>query len=305
MMLIEFKRPQLEDKEVLSEYFWNYPSRSCDRTFVNGFLWSRFYNGGFAVIEDTLVFEDELNGQYSYSYPAGTPENIKKAILCLEELCREKGIPLALHAVTPDQFAQLEQLFPGKFQIEYNRDWADYVYESEKLATLSGKKLHSKRNHVNRFMATHDNWTYEKLTKENVEECFQMALLWRKENGCDDDEDKNEEMCVTLNSLRLFEELGVVGGILRVDGRIVAFTMGEPICEDTFVVHIEKAFADVDGAYTVINQQFVQHECLNYKYVNREEDTGAEGLRKAKLSYKPAFLVEKGMVTCVEQEKEQ
>ena len=154
-------------------------------------------------------------------------------------------------------------------------------------------------------MATHDNWTYEKLTKENVEECFQMALLWRKENGCDDDEDKNEEMCVTLNSLRLFEELGVVGGILRVDGRIVAFTMGEPICEDTFVVHIEKAFADVDGAYTVINQQFVQHECLNYKYVNREEDTGAEGLRKAKLSYKPAFLVEKGMVTCVEQEKEQ
>ena len=304
-MLIEFKRPQLEDREVISEYFWNYPSRSCDRTFVNGFLWSRFYNGGFAVIEDTLVFEDELNGQYSYSYPAGTPENIKKAILCLEEHCREKGIPLALHAVTPDQFAQLEQLFPGKFQIEYNRDWADYVYESEKLATLSGKKLHSKRNHVNRFMATHDNWTYEKLTKENVEECFQMALLWRKENGCDDDEDKNEEMCVTLNSLRLFEELGVVGGILRVDGRIVAFTMGEPICEDTFVVHIEKAFADVDGAYTVINQQFVQHECLNYKYVNREEDTGAEGLRKAKLSYKPAFLVEKGMVTCVEQEKEQ
>ncbi len=257
-MLIEFKRPQLEDREVISEYFWNYPSRSCDRTFVNGFLWSRFYNGGFAVIEDTLVFEDELNGwsrfynggfaviedtlvfedelngQYSYSYPAGTPENIKKAILCLEEQCREKGIPLALHAVTPDQFAQLEQLFPGKFQIEYNRDWADYVYESEKqcrekgiplalhavtpdqfaqleqlfpgkfqieynrdwadyvyesekLATLSGKKLHSKRNHVNRFMATHDNWTYEKLTKENVEECFQMALLWRKENGCDDE----------------------------------------------------------------------------------------------------------------------
>ena len=85
----------------------------------------------------------------------------------------------------------------------------------KKLATLSGKKLHSKRNHVNRFMATHDNWTYEKLTEENVEECFQMALLWRKENGCDDDEDKNEEMCVTLNSLRLFEELGVVGGILR------------------------------------------------------------------------------------------
>ena len=104
-------------------------------------------------------------------------------------------------------------------------------------------------------------------------------------------------MCVTLNSLRLFEELELKGGLLRVNGEIVAFTMGEPISEDTFVVHIEKAFADVQGAYPMINQQFVEHECMNYKYVNREEDTGAEGLRKAKLSYRPVFLVEKGVVT--------
>lgn len=301
-MLVEFKRPQLEDKEIISGYFWNYPSRSCDRTFINGFLWARFYNAGFAIVEDTLVFEDELDGEVSYSYPAGAPENVKKAILKLEAHCKEKGAAFAIHAVTPEQFEELETLFPGEFQIAYNRDWADYVYEAEKLATLSGKKLHSKRNHINKFMATHDDWQYEPLTKENIEECFQMALLWRKENGCDDDEDKNSEMCVTLNSLRLFEELGAVGGILRVDGKIVAFTIGEPICEDTFVVHVEKAFADVDGAYTMINQQFVQHECLDYKYVNREDDTGAEGLRKAKLSYKPIFLVEKGMVTRIKKE---
>ena len=99
-----------------------------------------------------------------------------------------------------------------------------------------------------------------------------------------------------MNALRLFEELDLKGGILRIDGKIVAFTIGEPICPDTFVVHIEKAYADVPGAYTMINQQFVEHECMNYKYVNREEDTGAEGLRKAKLSYRPAFLEEKGIV---------
>ena len=89
----------------------------------------------------------------------------------------------------------------------------------------------------------------------------------------------------------------LVGGILKVDGEIIAFTLGEPVCSDTFVVHIEKAFAEIQGAYPMINQQFVEHECQEYTYVNREEDTGAEGLRKAKLSYRPVFMVEKGRVT--------
>lgn len=150
-----------------------------------------------------------------------------------------------LYNVTEDNFRQLEEWYPGQYQIEYNRDIADYVYESEKLATLSGKKLHAKRNHINKFKATFDDWCYEPITKENVEECFQMALKWRNESGCEEDVEKNAEMCVTLNSLRLFEELELKGGLLRVNGEIVAFTMGEPISEDTFVVHIEKAFADV------------------------------------------------------------
>lgn len=191
----------------------------------------------------------------------------------------------------------LRAWYPDQFEIEYNRDLADYVYESEKLATLSGKKLHGKRNHINKFKLEHEDWSYETLTEENLEECFEMALKWRNDNGCEEDEEKNAEMCVTMNSLRLFKELELTGGILKVDGEIAAFTIGEPICDDTFVVHIEKAFADIQGAYPMINQQFVSHECQNYQYINREEDTGAEGLRKAKLSYRPVFLVEKGVVT--------
>lgn len=138
------------------------------------------------------------------------------------------------------------------------------------------------------------------MSKDNLEECFQMALKWREENDCENDDEKRGEMCVALNSLRLFEELHLTGGVLRIDGKVVAFTIGEPICEDTYVVHIEKAYADVQGAYTMINQQFVEHECMNYKYVNREDDTGAEGLRKAKLSYRPVLMVEKGDVTVKE-----
>lgn len=290
-----FKRPELEDKEIITPYFEKSPSRSCERTFVNVYLWSRHYRVKYAVIEDALVFRSDDEGM-AFSYPAGEKENIRKAVDYLTEYCSRQDCPLVFYNVTPEMFTQLEQWYPGRFTVEYNRDYADYIYETEKLATLAGKKLHAKRNHINKFKTQYPDWTYESLSDENVEECFQMALTWRNENGCEDDPEKNAEMCVTLNSLRLYKELGLKGGVLRAQGRIVAFTVGEPLCGDTFVVHIEKAFPDVDGAYPMINQQFVQHECMDYKYVNREEDTGAEGLRKAKLSYKPAFLEEKGLV---------
>ena len=301
MIEINFKRAELEDKEVISHYFKHHTSRSCERTFVNVYLWSRHYKVQFAIVEDALVFKSEDNG-LAFAFPAGEPENVKRALEVLMEYSKERGYPFCMYNVTPDNFALLEQWYPGRFQIEYDEDSADYVYESEKLATLSGKKLHSKRNHVNKFKSEYEGrWSYEPITKDNLEECFQMGLKWRNDNGCEEDEEKNAEICVTLNSLRLFEELELVGGILRVDGQIVAFTIGEPICSDTFVVHIEKAYADIPGAYNMINQQFVEHECMNYKYVNREEDTGSEGLRKAKRSYRPVFMVEKGDVTEIQQ----
>lgn len=295
MKEVQFRRAELSDRTIIHPYFQKYPSKSCERTFANILLWSRHYPVTFGIIENTLVFcsKDETE---AFTYPAGEPENVKQALEYLMQYTEEKGEPFLLYLVTEEQFGQLEEWYPGRFEIEYERDDADYIYESEKLATLSGKKLHAKRNHINNFKANHEKWSYETLTKQNLEECFQMALKWCEENGCREDEEKNAEMCVTLNALRLFEELELVGGILRVDEELVAFTIGEPISEDTFVVHIEKAFASVQGAYPMINQQFVAHECMNYKYINREEDTGVEGLRKAKLSYRPIFMVEKGLV---------
>ena len=295
---IQFKRAELEDKEIISRYFTLYTSRSCERTFANVYLWSRQYPVKWAVVENTLVFKSEDEEHLAFAYPVGDPGDVRRAIEWLTEYFKDRGMPFRMYNLTPDNFAQLEEWYPGRFQIEYDRDSADYVYESEKLATLSGKKLHSKRKHINKFKALYGGrWSYEAITAGNVEECFQMALKWRDQNGCEDDPDKRGEICVTMNALRLFEELELTGGILKIDGEVVAFTIGEPICPDTFVVHIEKAFADVEGAYPMINQQFVEHECKDYLYVNREEDTGAEGLRKAKLSYRPVFMVEKGGVT--------
>ena len=242
MITIDFQRPTLEDKELLTSYFRNYPSRSCERTFVNVYLWAKFYQVGYAMVENTVVFRSNENG-LSFAYPVGAPEDVKRAIEVLMEYSREQGYPFTMYCVTEENFAQLEQWYPEQFEIEYDRDSADYVYESEKLATLSGKKLHGKRNHINKFKIVNEDWSYEKITKENIEECFQMALRWRGENGCEADEEKNAEVCVTLNSLRLYEELGLTGGLLRVDGEVVAFTLGEEVSDDTFVVHIEKAFA--------------------------------------------------------------
>ena len=293
---VQFKRPELEDQEIIHSYFEKSPSRSCERTFANVYLWSSHYKVEYAIIEGALVFKDNSE-KVLFAYPAGDDDSIHKAIEWLNQYSDTKNAPLMFYNVTEENFAQLECWYPGVYKIQYDPDQADYVYDSEKLMTLAGKKLHGKRNHINKFKSLHEDWSYEQLNDDNVEECFQMALKWRTQNGCDEDMEKNAEMCVTLNSLRLYKELGLIGGVLRAEGNIVAFTIGEPMCEDTFVVHIEKAFADVDGAYPMINQQFVQHECTDYAYIKREDDAGSAGLRKAKLSYQPAFMVQKGFVT--------
>lgn len=302
---IEFHYPSLEDKEQIQSYYRKYMGRSCENTFANVYLWAKHYQSRYAVIENTIVFLNEAQGSPSFSFPVGEKEDIKRAVEFLTNYSKERKAPIRFYCVTREEFALLEEWWPGRFSIEYDRDGADYIYEAEKLATLSGKKLHGKRNHINRFMQTYENWSYETLGDENVEDCFQMALAWRNQNGCDDDPEKNAELCVTMNSLRLYKELELTGGVLRVDGRVVAFCVGEPVGQDTFVVHVEKAFSDVDGAYPMINQQFVIHECKEYQYINREEDMGLDGLRQAKMSYRPAFLVEKGVVTESKEERKE
>lgn len=293
-MEIILKRPELEDRAQINHYLSYADTRSCEMTFANNYLWSRHYDVGFAIVEDMLVF-GHTTGEVSFTVPVG-PGDLKQVLDILMAYCEEKGVPFQLHNVTREDFEKLEALYPGMFTIVYEREYADYVYETEKLIRLSGKKYHSKKNHINKFKALYPDWSYEPITKENLEECFQMGLRWRELNGCEDDEEKRAEICVTLNFLRLFEELEMRGGALRVDGKIVAFTIGEPVGKDTLVVHIEKAFADVQGAYTMINQQFAEHEGAGFPYLNREEDMGEEGLRQAKMSYKPVFLIEKGVV---------
>jgi len=294
-MEIKWKELGIEDEGIIQHYYDMEPVRNCEFTYANNFLWAPFYDIQYAVVEDMLVF---LSGEagLSVSFPLGKGD-LGKTVDVLTEFFKEKEMPFQMHLVSPAQFERLEKLYPGRFRIVYDRDSADYVYETERLISLAGKKLHGKRNHINRFKENYPDWIYEEISDENVEECIAMAKAWRRQNGCMEKGEKHNEFCVTLNALQYRERLGLRGGLVRAGGRVVAFSLGEPCGEDMFVVHIEKAFADVQGAYPMINQQFAEHEASCYKYINREEDTGEEGLRKAKLSYDPVFLMEKGLVT--------
>lgn len=294
MTKITFEKPELKDRALISGYLRQKSSRSCEDTFGNLLLWARFYNIRIAEVEGMLV-SATFGEKLSFHYPYGKGD-VKSCIETLMAYAEEQGQEFRMHCVVPEEFEELEHLFPGMFTIEYDWDIADYVYEAEKLRTLSGKKYHGKKNHINKFKKTYENWEYISMTGEHIEEAFQLLLEWKNRNGCMEDHEKNAESCVASNYLRLFDELEVCGGLLRVDGKAAAFCIGEKVCEDTMVVHIEKALTEYEGAYTMINQQFVEHECTDVTYVNREEDTGDEGLRKAKLSYRPVFMVEKGTV---------
>lgn len=296
--MVDFKRVALSDREWIEPLLMESGFQGSEYTFSNNYIYRKIYQIDVARMDGYYLVRSNKDARYrSYLYPAGSGD-VKPVIEALIEDAREQGDVFRMHGVTKASAAQLEALFPDRFIIEEVRDNFDYIYESERLITLAGKKLHSKRNFINRFKQENENnWTYEAITSANLDECWDMNTRWCEKYGCDDTESLAEEACAVRNCFNNFDALGLSGGFLRVGNEIVAFTMGRPINHDTFIVHIEKAFSDVAGAYPMINQQFVSHAAAGYRYINREDDVGDEGLRKAKLSYKPDILLEKYAVT--------
>ncbi len=288
---MEFQPVKAKDKEIIDKYMKEADSRSCDMSFAAVYLWKDFYLLEYAVCGGMIIFRTTESGT-SYSFPigAGDPE---EAVMELKKYCLEHEEELKFHCVYRKNEAWLLEHHPGEFEITFDRDIADYVYDCEKLINLRGKKFHGKKNHINKFMKTYD-WQYETITRENTGECLSMLYEWKNQNCEPGNIEKHAEICVSENALRNREFLGLKGGLLRADGKVVAFALGEQISSDTLAVHIEKAFSEIPGAYAMINQQFLLHASEGLKYVNREDDVGEPGLRKAKLSYHPEFLVEKG-----------
>lgn len=291
---MQFHPIHLSDKAEVETLFRqkNYPSDQY--SFGNLYIWRNILHVAICLEDGELFVRTGKPDNYTFMCPLG-PMDLKAAVERLLGWCREEGCSFRMEWVPEEDKAALEVLFGDRVHISEDRDHADYIYSREKLSTLAGKKLHAKRNYINRFRDL--NWSYEPISRENMEECRQMQHAWCRENDCCTHPDQQADCCAVQQAFQHYESLGLTGGCLRLDGKVIAFTIGEPLNSDTFIVHIEKAFADIPGAYPMINQQFVQHAMADFSYVNREDDVGDEGLRKAKLSYFPERLLPDYVIT--------
>jgi uncharacterized protein len=295
---LQFREVTLDDKAWIDPLLGMGARGSLEYNFTTTYVWRNIYCFRIARMDDYFLLRAGT-AEPSYLFPAGCGP-LKPVIRALQEDAGKVGAPLTFNTVLPDAKAWLEQTYPGKFAYETWRDGADYVYETQALATLAGRKLAAKRNHIHRFIDDHPDWQYEPITPENLEDIGKMNHLWCVQNGCAENLGISDEYCAVVSAIHNFDALGLSGGLIRSAGKVIAFSIGDPLNEDTFLVHFEKAFADIQGAYPMINQQFVQHNCMNYPFVNREEDAGIEGLRRAKESYHPLRLVDKYVATCKE-----
>lgn len=289
-----FHSIQLADREWINIKLQESNHASCEYSFANNFIYAKVYDVQVGELSGCGVirYRNQKNrGQYSYSFPFGNG-NKREALKTMQELCRRDGYALGMYPVLEKDRKLLLEWFQGEFEIDADRGDYDYIYKMEKLAYLRGKKLHGKRNHIARFMDDND-WRYEPMSAENIEGCRQMSKKWECMRADKWNDSMEEEINVLDEAFDYFEELGFVGGVLYKAEEIVAFTIGEKLNSDTLVVHFEKAYPDLQGAYPMINRQFILHEGMNFTYVNREEDTGDMGLRKAKLSYYPDMILKK------------
>lgn len=298
--MITFKNITLQDKDVITAYIMNSCRRNCDLSFSNLCSWRFLYDTQYAVVDNFLVFRFWASGELAYMMPVGHG-NLSSVIKELIEDARCEGMPFCMLGVCPCMRQELEELLPRSFTFTADRDYADYIYLRSDLSTLRGKKFQSKRNHINKFRNSYPNHQYTPITPDRIEECLELEAEWCKVNRCDQQEGTGNERRALIYALNHFEELGLTGGILHVNGKIAAFTFGMPINKETFGVHVEKADTSIDGAYAMINFEFANRIPEQYIYINREEDLGIEGLRKAKLSYQPDTILEKYMVCLQEQ----
>lgn len=298
--MIEFQPVRPQDRERLLPYLANAASHGCEYSFANLCIWGRQQ---YALCQDHLVLFSQFNRRSVYPWPMG--EGDKKPVLeAIMADAAQRGIPCRITGLLREDTQTLEELFPGRFRIHADRDACDYVYDIQALATLAGRKLQRKRNHFNRFCAQYSGFTAESITASQLGQAQQLLDDWYARRQREDPQgDYHMEKAALTRALKHFDRLEAEAMVLRHEGRLLAFTLATPMGEQTMDVHFEKASSDADGAYAAINCLFARYLSEKYphlRYLNREDDLGLEGLRKAKLSYYPHHMVEKSWACLVE-----
>jgi hypothetical protein len=291
--MIPFRKLDLSQKECLDMYLLKSGRESCEYSFANLFLWGR---KKVAQMDGFLLLQAQFDRKTVYIFPVG--EGDLKAVM--DKIIHDaemRGIPCCLAALTEQDCRQVEELYPGRFSFYCDRDSYDYVYSIDALADLKGRKLQKKRNHLNRFEQAHPDAKIVPLDESNRVAAFVLAEQWyESRTAADPTGDHHLEHQALHRAFAFYQQLGMEGAVLMEHGKVLAFAMCSRLNKDTFDIHFEKALETTDGAYAAINRGFARMLREKYpevRWLNREDDLGIEGLRKAKLSYNPDHMVEK------------
>ena len=293
--MYDFKEISLRDKTLFDKYLKKCNLQASENTFTNFFIWRRFYK--FQYEEKfgfLLLISKPEKSEPAALYPLGISddESFEKSIFYLKDYFRSQGWILMFKKVEERYLEKFKRFVRSDEDIVFDRDNCDYIYLSEDLIHLRGRRFDGKRNHINRFRRDYE-YEYVDIDNTLIDECKRIMDEWCAERFCDQHKDLYCENIANKELLSNFAALGCKGALIKVNGAFKGFTVGEKLNEDTAVIHIEKGNSKVNGIYSFINQQFSEHEWSGETYINREQDLGMEGMRKAKLSYHPCKLLNK------------
>ena len=286
-----FREINPEDRSRFQDYFTCSPPQISEYTFTNLFIWHYYYHLSWCFWDGCICILTQSKDSQPFFLPPICKDNFRERTSEFLKHLKKQGITPLMHRV-PEDLVNQHIKSHSHFEITLDRDNCDYLHLTQDLIKLEGNKFHGKRNHINKFKKSH-SYIYKSLTPDLVPDCLEMESEWCNLKHCEMFSSLIGEERAIYEALKNIEKLDFKGGVILIDGKVEAFALGEQLNSQTAVIHIEKANPTFDGLYQLINQEFCAHEWKTFSYINREQDLGEEGLRKAKLSYHPHHLVNK------------
>ncbi|MBS6509984.1 MAG: DUF2156 domain-containing protein [Paraclostridium bifermentans] len=289
-----FKDIEIDCKNILDKYFDLVDYEACEYCFTTLYMWKDLYNTKYYVEDDFAIVAGEYENKGFIILPLAKKENMNKAFDFIIKNFEKQHKQIHLKAINKEVVEYLQSVYGDRFEYIEERNNFDYIYDGESLRTLAGRKNQKKRNHLNSFVKEYgDRVEYKKLEEADFDECINLLKEWSKdkEESIELDSEFKAIKRIFKNYEKLKDTLKISG--IYIDSKLEAFSIGEMLNDNMAVIHVEKANADIRGLYPYINQQFLLNEFSDVEFVNREEDLGIEGLRKAKLSYHPVKFAEK------------
>lgn len=287
-----FSPLNISHRGVFEKQFLELQPKISEFNFTEMFAWHKIRDTKVSELNCSLLVQLNKNGKKYLYPPFGKSCSCKSMASVLEHFLRENK-DMFFYGFDSDRALVAEET--GRLTAVEDRDNADYVYSSQDLINLSGRKFDGKRNHLKNFYRNND-FEFVPVTPDIIKDVMEFQESWCLARSCEDDLSLKNESAALMEVLNHFSELNVFGAVIKINGKIQAFTAASELNADTAVVLFEKGNPEIRGIYQAINKEFSERMLSKYKWINREQDGGDEGLRKAKLSYNPDHLVSKYVV---------